>query len=368
MNTIRLMKPYIAFDEVEQDFRAVFESGMFTRGHNVEAFREELVRFTGAKHAFLATSATTALWMCLKLLEIGPGDEVIVADFSFPATANVVEDLGATPIFADVSLDTFNMQPDALSALISPKTKAVIYVDALGNPSGLLDILAICRSHGVPLIEDAACAIGSAEHGRRVGAVADLTCFSFHPRKLISTGEGGAITTNRDDWSEWLDIKLAHGAKGMKGVALDFVDYGYNFRLPELQAVMGRKQLAKIDSIIEERNLVRQAYMELLAPLGFVVQQVSEGVSHNVQSLVFKVPDGCSRNALIAALKERGVESTIGTYALSATTYFAKKYAVANPNARWLEENTITLPCYAGVDYERVVGSIRAILGGTNDG
>lgn len=362
MNTIRLMKPYIEFDEVEQDFREVFESGMFTRGRHVEAFREDLIRFTGAKHAFLATSATTALWMCLKLLNIGPGDEVIVSDFSFPATANVVEDLGATPIFADVSLDTFNMRTDALSALIGPKTKAVIYVDALGNPSGLADILAICRSHGVPLIEDAACAIGSSEHGRCVGAVADLTCFSFHPRKLISTGEGGAITTNRDDWAEWLEIKLAHGAKGMKGAALDFVDYGYNFRLPELQAVMGRKQLAKIDSIIEERNLVRQSYIELLEPLGFAVQQVAEGVIYNVQSLVFKVPEGGSRNALIAALKEKGIESTIGTYSLSAATYFANKYAVHNPNSRWLEENTITLPCYAGVDVLRVADEIRGIL------
>lgn len=363
MNTIRLMKPYIQFEEVEADFREIFASGMFTRGAQVEAFRHDLVQLTGAGHAFLATSATTALWMCLKLLNVGPGDEVVVSDFSFPATANVVEDLGATPIFADVSLDSFNMLPEALEALMTPRTKAVIYVDALGNPTGLHRILELCRHHGVPLIEDAACAIGSSENGQRCGAIADLTCFSFHPRKLISTGEGGAITTSRDDWAGWLDIKLAHGAKGMKGNALDFVDYGYNFRLPELQAVMGRKQLAKIDTIIEQRNSIRQAYIELLAPLGFIAQHVGETVEYNVQSLVFKVPSGCSRDALIIALREKGVESTIGTYALSATTYFANKYGVNNPNARWLEENTITLPCYADLDCEQVVDAIRAILG-----
>jgi perosamine synthetase len=362
MNQVRLMKPYINFDEVEAEFRNVFSSGMFTRGEHVEAFRKDLAQFTGARHVHLATSATTALWVCLKLLDIGPGDEVVVSDFSFPATANVVEDLGATPVFADVSRDTYNIQADTVAALMSPRTKAVIFVDALGNPSGLHDISALCRSRGIPLIEDAACAMGSSEAGECCGAVADLTCFSFHPRKLISTGEGGAITTNRDDWSQWLDVKLAHGAKGMKGMALDFVDYGYNFRLPELQSIMGRKQLAKIENILEERNLVRQAYLTLLVPMGFVAQRANSDVRFNVQSLVFAVPSGCSRDGLIAGLKDRGVESTIGTYSLSATTYYATKYRVNNPNSRWLEANTITLPCYGGVDVKSVCKAIQDIL------
>lgn len=362
MTPIRLMKPYISFDEVEADFREVFASGMFTRGEHVEAFRKELAAFTGAKHVHMATSATTALWVCLKMLQIGPGDEVIVSDFSFPATANVVEDVGATPIFADVSRDTFNMLPETLEALLTPKTKAVIFVDALGNPSGLHAISALCRSKGIPLIEDAACAIGSSEAGRHCGSIADLTCLSFHPRKLISTGEGGAITTDNEEWAKWLDTKLAHGAHGMKGVALDFVDFGYNFRLPELQAVMGRKQLAKIEAIVNERNRVRDAYRTLLEPMGFVVQKVSADVRHNVQSMVFTVPSGCNRNDLIAALKVRGVESTIGTYAMSATTYYASKYKVDNPNSHWLEANTITLPCYAGVDTKLVSDSVRDAL------
>jgi dTDP-4-amino-4,6-dideoxygalactose transaminase len=347
MNNIRLMKPYISFDEVEAEFRNVFSSGMFTRGEHVEAFRKDLAQFTGARHVHLATSATTALWVCLKLLGIGPGDEVVVSDFSFPATANVVEDLGATPVFADVSRDTYNMQADTLTPLLGPRTKAVIFVDALGNPSGLHAISALCRSRGIPLIEDAACAMGSSEAGQRCGSIADLTCFSFHPRKLISTGEGGAITTSRDDWSQWLDVKLSHGARGMKGVALDFVDYGYNFRLPELQAVMGRKQLAKIEDIMVERNQVRDAYRALLEPMGFVAQLAQSDVRFNVQSLVFSVPPGYSRDGMIARLKAGGVESTIGTYSLSATTYYTGKYAVKNPNSRWLEANTITLPCYA---------------------
>lgn len=359
MSQIRLMKPYITFDEVEAEFREVFESGMFTRGRHVEAFRSEIAGYTGSRHAYLATSATTALWICLKLLGVGPGHEVVVSDFSFPATANVVEDLGARPVFADVSLDTFNMLPDALEAAIGPATRAVIFVDALGNPTGLTAIRDLCRRNGLPLVEDAACAIGSSEGGLRCGAVADLTCFSFHPRKLLSTGEGGAITTNRDDWAEWLEVKLAHGARGMKGVALDFVDFGYNLRLPELQAIMGRKQLARIDDIVDERNRIRNAYIAALSPLGFVAQAVGSDVSYNVQSLVFKVPAGCDRDALIAGLKVRGVESTIGTYALSSGTYFVRKYATPQPNALWLERNTITLPCFEGVEVNAVVAAIR---------
>lgn len=362
MSPIRLMKPYVSFDEVEKDFREVFESGIFTRGRHVEAFRNEISRFTGARHAFLTTSATTALWICLKLLKVGQGDEVIVSDFSFPATANVVEDLGARPIFADVSLETFNMHPDALLSLIGPRTKAVIFVDALGNPTGLTEIQEICRHHKIPLIEDAACAIGSAEKGLRCGSIADLTCFSFHPRKLISTGEGGAIVTGNDEWAEWLDIKLAHGAKGMKGVALDFIDYGYNFRLSELQAIMGLRQLVKIEALVDERNDVRNAYIGSLQERGFVPQKIGEGVRFNVQSLAFKVPEGCNRDSLISGLKQRGIESTIGTYSLSGTTYFSEKYAAWNPNSKFLEERAITLPCYASVDHRYVADAICQVL------
>lgn len=363
MSEIRLIKPYIGFNEVEAEFREIFQSGMFTRGKHVEALRREIAAYTSAKHVFLATSATTALWTCLRLLGIGPGDEVIVSDFSFPASANVVEDVGARPVFADVSLDTFNMLPEDLERKLTPRTKAVIFVDALGNPSGAARIREICDYHGIPMIDDAACALGSAENNRRSGAIAHLTCFSFHPRKLICTGEGGAITTDSDEWARWLEVKLSHGAEGINGCGLDFVDYGYNFRLPELQAVMARKQLAKLDSIVDERNRTRSQYEQVLAPLGFSVQHLNAGVRHNVQSLVFRVPDGYSRDNLIRHLKEQDIESTIGTYSLSDTSYYRRRYGDVQPNAKLLNDVAITLPCYAGVDYTRVAKSIRAFRG-----
>ncbi|ABR91444.1 spore coat biosynthesis protein [Janthinobacterium sp. Marseille] len=361
MSDIRLIKPYLQFAEVEAEFREIFENGMFTRGQHVEALRQELKEYTGAKHAFLATSATTALWTCMKLLDIKQGDEVIVSDFSWPATANVVEDMGARPVFADVSLETFNMLPEDLESKINARTKAVIFVDALGNPSGLSEIKKICERHGVPLIEDAACAIGSSEFGRRCGSIADITCFSFHPRKLINTGEGGAILTDRDDWAQWLEIKLGAGVSGMKGPGVDFVDFGYNFRLPEMAALMGRRQLAKLESIVDERNEIRSLYVEKLAPLGYTVQKINDGVRHNIQSLVFRVPNDISRDSVIRELKNVGIESTIGTYALGSTTYYESKYSQGPANSKKLFESTLTLPCYRDVDVSRVARAIASI-------
>ena len=358
---IKLIKPYISFEEVQSEFKEIFESGWFTKGKFVEEFREEIKNYTGANHAYLTTSATTALTMALKALNIKSGDEVIVSDFSFPATANVVEDIEAIPIFADVSLDTFNMLPNDLESKITSKTKAVIFVDALGNPSGIHDIKEICKKYNLPLIEDGACAIGSSEFGVRCGNIADITCFSFHPRKLLTMGEGGTITFNDSKYVEFFDIKLNHGAVVNDG-KFDFVDYGYNYRVPEIQCVMGIKQLQKLDEIISSRNNIRDEYIKALEVLGFQVQKISGDVVHNVQSLVFKVPQNTKRDELVKYLKENGVETTIGTYCISETTYYKNKYDNVQPNAMFLEENTITFPCYDGVDVEFIVKNIKEYI------
>jgi len=355
---IKLIKPYISYSDVESEFKEIFESGMFTRGKYVEQFATTLKEFTGAKYAFLASSATTALSVCLRILEVGQGDEVICSDFSFPASANVIEDTGAKPVFADVSLETYNMLPAELEKKITPKTKAVILVDALGNPSGAHRILEICRSKNIPLIQDSACAIGSSENGVPVGNIADLTCFSFHPRKLLTTGEGGAITTNNTDYADKLSVKLLHGAV-MKNDMMDFIDYGYNYRLPDLQCVMGIKQFARLPEIVKERNEIRLEYIEKLRPLGFIAQETSVGTIHNVQSLVFRMPTGKSRPALTTFLKLKGIESTLGTYSLSATTYYANKYKDIQKNGQTLQNETITLPCYRGVDVSFVCKTIQ---------
>ncbi|MEA4853351.1 MAG: DegT/DnrJ/EryC1/StrS family aminotransferase [Christensenella sp.] len=354
---IKLIKPYITFDEIKNEFEEIFDSGMLTRGKYSAEFPQKMCEYTGVKHSFNATSATTALAASLDVLGIGQGDEVIVSDFSFPATVNVVEACGATPVFADVSRGTYNMLPDELEKKITPKTKAVIFVCALGNPSGLDKISDICKTKRIPLIDDAACAIGSSVNGMKVGNLADLECFSFHPRKLLTAGEGGAITTNNDQYAEYLSVKLAHGAVSRNG-KMDFVTYGYNYRLPELQCLMLIKQLAKLDEIVAERVAIQKTVAQGISDRGYIAQKCAPNAVHNIQSLVFTVPEDVDRDGLIAHLKENGIESTIGTYCLSNCTYYKKKYNDVQPNALYLEQNTITLPCYTGVDTEKIVGSL----------
>lgn len=357
---IRLIKPYISYEEVESEFKEIFASGIFTRGEYSSRLPEKICSYTGASYAFNATSATTALQAALAVLGIGAGDEVIVADFSFPASANVVEVVGATPVFADVSLDTYNMLPDALENNITSKTKAVIFVCALGNPEGLTEIANICKQHNIPLINDAACAIGSSEHGRMVGNIADIECFSFHPRKLLTAGEGGAITTNNPEYAKKLSVLLAHGAAPGEDGMLDFILPGYNYRLPELQCAMLLRQIEKLDAIVKNRQEIQQAYQEKLMPFGYKAQQHSHNTVHNMQSIVFSKPDSVDRNQLIQYLKQQDIESTIGTYCLSGGSYFRNKYSNVQKNAYWLQRNTITLPCYDGIDTDFIASAVKA--------
>jgi dTDP-4-amino-4,6-dideoxygalactose transaminase len=362
MQRIKLIKPYIAFAEVSEELEAIFDSGQLTKGPHVAKFIKSLTEYTGANYAFPMTSATTALTMCLKAVGIKAGDKVAVSDFSFPATANVVEDLGAIPIFIDVDTLTYNMSVGDLRSKMDKNVKAVIFVDALGNPSGINNIKAICKEFNIPLIEDAACAIGSSIDGIKVGNIADLTCFSFHPRKLLTTGEGGAVLTNNDRYAKWFEVKSNHGASGLRGKVLDFVDFGYNYRMSEIQALMGWKQIEKLDGITERRNIIADEYTAVLQPLGMKRQQVTNGVYHNIQSLIFTVPEAMSRDDLIDHLAKYKIESTLGTYCLSGSTFYAQKYNAVQANANWLENNTITLPCYDGLDTAKVTDCIKGFF------
>lgn len=359
---IRLIRPFVCFDEVADDLKGIFESGQFTKGQHVERFVAGLKDYAEVDHAFLTTSATTALSMSLKAIGVKEGDRVAVSDFSWPATCNVVEDLGAIPVFIDVDRQTYNMCPLDLEKKLDGRITCVILVDALGNPSGVEWIKKICQQRGTPLIQDSACAIGSSVDSVKVGAIADITCYSFHPRKLITTGEGGAILTNNDVYANWLTIKLAAGASGTRGKGLDFVDFGYNFRLGEIQALLGWTQLQKLDEITAERNCISNQYANELEPMGFVRQKVYKNVHHNIQSVIFTVPGGVSRDELIDHLDSHNIESTIGTYCLSGTTYYLKKYKDLQENSLWLERNSITLPCYSGVDVNRVVDAIKSFV------
>jgi len=354
---IRLIKPFTEYSEVESDFKEIFKSGWFSKGNYNKKFVKDLSSYLDVKYCHLATSATTALWASLKMMGIGEGDKVLVSDYSFPASVNVIEDVGATPVFVDVDLGTYNMDASDLEAKISEDVKAVMFVDTFGNPSGLKEVKEICESHRIPLIEDAACVIGSRYQEKKCGSIADVTCFSFHPRKLLTTGEGGAITTDNEEYNDWLSVKLQHGAsQGVNG--LEFRTYGYNFRMTELQAAMGIAQLPKLDEVILYRIGQYSIYKKALEPLGFRCQALRDSCYSNRQSAVFTVPEGISRDGLIQGLRAKGVESTIGTYSQSNEPYYLKKYKKGQPNALYLYRNSISLPCYQGLDVEPVISAI----------
>ncbi|MDE1463521.1 DegT/DnrJ/EryC1/StrS family aminotransferase [Spartinivicinus poritis] len=357
---IRLIKPYISLSDVETTFAEIFQSGQFSKGNYIAQLEAALANLLNCQYTFTTSSATTALSTALAVLGIGQGDEVIIADFSFPATANVVENCGATPVFADVDLHTYNLQSSDLENKYTARTKAVIFVSCFGNPSGLLDVKQWCQQHKLWLIEDAACAIGSCENNQPCGSIADLSCFSFHPRKLITAGEGGAIATNHGALAKQLSILLNHGAcSHQNNIALDFIAAGYNYRLSELQAAMILAQLPKLNDIITQRNAIRDYYIGELASLGFIPQTVDSNVTFNCQSVVFQVPETISRDHLVFSLREQQIETTLGTYCLSATTYYQHKYHSVQPNAEQLQNHTITLPCFKDAPVDQVVDAIK---------
>ncbi len=362
MEKIRLIKPDIHFNEIKEDFEYIFSSGIFSSGIFNKKLQKQLNKFLECKYSFLTSSATTALWVSLKILGIKKGDEVIISDFSFPATANVVEDLGAKPIFADVNLDTFNASVSSIEKLISKKVKAVIFVDTFGNPSGLDLISDLCSSYNIPLIEDAACAIGSKINNKMCGSISDITCFSFHPRKLVCAGEGGAITTNNKEISEILKIKLSHGGVKNNRLLKEFETFGYNFRLSELQCAMSLVQLKKLKDLIKSRLEVKNQYTKRLDFYGFKPQKINENVKTNFQTIVFKVPKNIKRNKLIYFLREKNIETTIGTYSLSNIKYYKDKYKTKNKNSIILMDTTISLPCFPNVDFNYVVDIIKKYM------
>lgn len=355
---IRVIKPYICFEEIEEQLRQIMESGMLTTGEYSEKLPEVIKTYTGAGYAFNSTSATTALAMTMELLGIGEGDEVIVSDFSFPATVNVIEQRRARPVFADVDRSTYNTTVDELEKRITKNTKAVVFVCALGNPTNINDINDFCKDNSISLVVDAACAIGSSEKGKKIGNIGDLSCFSFHPRKLVTSGEGGMITTNNQRYAEALKIKLKHGAIVEDG-KWKFVDYGFNYRLPEIQCMMLIRQIEKLDSIISERTLTMQKYSKELSEYGFIPQRCSGDAVFNVQSATFTVPDHVDRDKLIKYLRNRDIETVMGTYSLSNCDYYRNKYNDVRQNSLWLQNNTICLPCYHGLDENIVIKAIK---------
>jgi perosamine synthetase len=364
---IRLAIPYTDEDEINE-IRTVLASGYLTQGPKVAEFERLIAEYVGAKYAFATSSATTALHLSLAVLDIGADEEVLIPDFTFPATANVVVQQGGRPVLVDIDLETFNVNLDDLASKITPRTKAIMPVHAFGLAANMGPILELATQHGVAVIEDAACAIGTTYNGQQCGSMGALGCYSFHPRKVITTGEGGMIVTNDANLAERISLLRSHGGVRKDG-RFRFEAAGYNYRLSDVLGAMGVAQMRKLDNLITRKRDLAAALTVLIADIpGVQTPSIPAWGGHIFQSYVTLLDEGIDRDAVIARMREAGVETTLGTYALHAEPFFSNTFGYQPgdlPCSYQAYRQSLTLPLYPQMsedDLEQVAAALRHSL------
>jgi perosamine synthetase len=372
---IRLAIPSIE----ENDLRAVQDvlaSGYLVQGARVAAFEEAVAAYTGCRYAVAVSNGTAALHLALLALDVRPGDLVLVTTYSWLSTANVIELCGAQPVFVDIQPDTFNIDPARLESVLQrlmsiPETarrvKAILPVHTFGHMADMPAILELASRYALPVIEDAACALGATLHGRQAGTWGVMGCFSFHPRKAITTGEGGMITTDNAVLARRLRALRNHGLDP-EASAPDFIMPGFNYRMTELQAALGLTQMAKLDRLITVRRQLAAQYdtlleMSLLQP-PFVISEDSSVY----QSYVTLLPESLTerRDDLIAWLRDAGIEVTIGTWHMPLTTYFRTRYGYEVgrfPITDHVFARSMTLPIHEQLSRQEQQDICQTILG-----
>ena len=324
---IRLARPEIGDDELAAVNR-VLRSGMLVQGKECAQFEKELAEYLGVSHVVVVSSGTAALHLSLIAHDIGSGDAVIIPDFTFPATANVVECVGARPVLIDVDPSTYDMTDAGLEAALKnydgrEKIRAVMPVHQFGCPADISAIIQIARENDLLVIEDAACALGGSHNGKKIGGFGDCACFSFHPRKIITTGEGGAIATNNPELAVKLRQLRNHGIESTNH-GQDFIRYGLNYRMTEFQAALGRMQLKRIDEFIEKRKVIHKIYQRRLRDSQIDLPEAVDG--HTWQTFMVTLPDHIDRDQIIHHLKEKEIETNLGAYAVHTLEYYRRKY------------------------------------------
>lgn len=356
---IKLSKPSIGNEEIEV-VKNVLLSGQLVHGEECNLFEKELAEYLNCEDVIVVSSCTAALHLSLVAQGIGKGDAVIVPAFTFPATVNAVELVGASPILVDVSLDTYDIDVTKIEATIkdwhgSEKIKAIIPVHEFGCPADMSEIMRIADEYSLLVIEDAACALGSEYNGKKVGTFGVTGCFSFHPRKAITTGEGGAIAVNNKKLAEKLRILRNHGIKYVDN-GVDFVLPGYNYRMSNFQAALGRTQLKKFDNWLNIRKNLQKVYRENLQQINFY-RLPKDVDGHSWQTFMICLDEKFDRNAIIKKLRINNIETNLGAQALHCLKYYKDKYGYSDedyPNAAKLYKQGLALPFYQGLSVNEI--------------
>ncbi len=365
------------------DERAVVDtlrSGWLTTGPRTKGFEKDLAAYTGASHCVAVNSCTAALHLGLEAVGVGAGDEVITSPITFASTANVIVHQGARPVFVDVEPDTLNIDAGAIDAAITPKTRALIPVDFAGQPVDLDAIMAIGRRRGLPVIEDAAHSIGAEYKGRRVGGIADITCFSFYATKNITSGEGGALTTNRPEWAERISVMALHGISrdawkryGAEGYRhWDIIAPGYKYNMFDLQAALVRSQFDKMEAF-HARRLALKAQLDAglrdVPEIGRLAERPWSKHAQHLYPVVVKTEMlTADRDTIMNAIQAENVGIGVHFRAVHLHPYYVDTFGFRRgmfPNAEYYSDRTISLPLYprmTDADVNDVVAAVRKVI------
>jgi dTDP-4-amino-4,6-dideoxygalactose transaminase len=372
-------QPLIESDD-EQAVLDVLRSGWLTTGPQTKTFERVLAEYVGSARAVAVNSCTAALHLALQAAGVGPGDEVITSPITFASTANVIVHCGATPVFADVDPVTSNIDPDAVEAAITPRTKALIPVDFAGHPADLDRIMAVGKARGLAVIEDAAHSIGAEYQGRRVGGIADMTAFSFYATKNITTGEGGALTTNDEDWADRLSILALHGISrdawkryGNEGYKhWEIVAPGYKYNMFDVQGALALTQLAKIERFYERRVALKARLDAGLRDLPELsLPRERPGVKHAYHLYPVVVDTAAltvDRDTIMNAIQAENVGVGVHFRAVHLHPYYQETFGFRRgmfPQAEYYSDRTISLPLYprmTDADADDVVSAVRRVI------
>lgn len=376
---IPIALPLLAEEEADAA-RAAVLSGWVSQGPQVAAFERDFADLVGAPYACAVSNCTIALHLALAALEIGPGDEVITASHSFIATANCIRYCGATPVFVDIDPGTYNIDPNRVAEAITPRTRAVIAVHQMGMPCDLAALVTLAERHGIILIEDAACAAGSQIRvdgdWERIGKPhGQIACFSFHPRKVITTGEGGMLTTADAKLDQKFRLLRQHGMSvpdivrhGSSQVIFeDYLVVGFNYRMTDIQAAVGRKQLERLPELVSRRRAIAARYGELLGNFeGLRLPAEPDWARSNWQSYCVGLPDRVDQRTVMQSLLDQGIATRRGIMCSHREAPYAKEKRRHDlRQSEFAQDNSILLPIYAQMskeDQERVACALRRDL------